>query len=67
MDQVRISRDGVDAIIEFIDPDFAVTHLRIGPHVQVRWETEQYRESPVPVGCSHLRTLFDHACLLRVA
>ena len=31
LDQVRISRDGEDAIIEFHDPEIAVTHLRIGP------------------------------------
>jgi len=34
LDQVRISRDGEDAIVEFLDPAFATTHLRIGPQVQ---------------------------------
>jgi hypothetical protein len=33
-DQVRISREGEDAIIEFLDPEVATTHLRIGPQVQ---------------------------------
>jgi hypothetical protein len=34
LDQVRISRDGEDAIIEFRDPTISTTHLRIGPRVQ---------------------------------
>jgi hypothetical protein len=34
LDQVRISRDGEDAIIEFLDTAIATTHLRIGPRVQ---------------------------------
>jgi hypothetical protein len=34
LDQVRISRDGEDAIIEFLDGSTATTHLRIGPQVQ---------------------------------
>ena len=33
MDQVRISRDGEEAIIESRDPAFETTHLRIGPEV----------------------------------
>ena len=33
-DQVMISRDGEDAIIEFLDPAVATTHLTIGPRVQ---------------------------------
>ncbi len=33
LDQVRISRDGEDAIIEHRDPGFATVHLRIGPEV----------------------------------
>ena len=33
LDQVRISREGEDAIIEFLDPAIATTHLRIGPQV----------------------------------
>ena len=32
-DQVRISRDGGGAVIEFLDPAIATTHLRIGPQV----------------------------------
>ena len=34
LDQVRISREGEDAIIEFLEPAVATTHLRIGPQVQ---------------------------------
>jgi hypothetical protein len=34
LDQVRISRSGEEAIIEFLDPAIATTHLRIGPRVQ---------------------------------
>ena len=34
LDQVRISRDGEDGIIEFHDPEIATTHLRVGPRVQ---------------------------------
>ena len=34
LDQVRISRDGEDAIIEFSDPAITTTHLRIGPRLQ---------------------------------
>lgn len=34
LDQVRILRSGDEAIIEFLDPAIATTHLRIGPKVQ---------------------------------
>jgi hypothetical protein len=34
LDQVRISRSGEEAVIEFLDPAVATTHLRIGPQVQ---------------------------------
>jgi hypothetical protein len=34
IDQVRISRDGEDGIIEFLDPKIATTHLAIGPQIQ---------------------------------
>jgi hypothetical protein len=34
LDQVRISRKGEEAIIEFLDGSTATTHLRIGPQVQ---------------------------------
>jgi hypothetical protein len=34
LDQVKISREGEDAIIEFLDSSVATTHLRIGPQVQ---------------------------------
>jgi hypothetical protein len=34
LDEVRISRDGEDAIIEFLDSDVATTHLKLGPDVQ---------------------------------
>jgi hypothetical protein len=34
LDQVRISRDGEDAIIEFIDGSTATTHLTISPEVR---------------------------------
>ena len=40
LDQVRISRDGEDAIIEFLDPAIATTHLRIGPQVHQMTEEE---------------------------
>jgi hypothetical protein len=33
LDQVKISPDGENAIIEFFDSRFATTHLRIGPRV----------------------------------
>ena len=32
-DEVKITRQGDEAIIEFLDPDIATTHLRIGPEV----------------------------------
>jgi len=32
--EVRISRDGDDAVIEYIDGSVAVTHFRLGPAVQ---------------------------------
>jgi hypothetical protein len=38
-DQVRISREGEDAIIEFLDSETATTHLSIGP--QVRQMTDE--------------------------
>ena len=31
LDQVRVSRDDEDAIIEFVIGSIATTHLRIGP------------------------------------
>ncbi|MGA2066688.1 MAG: hypothetical protein ABSG86_17055 [Thermoguttaceae bacterium] len=34
LDQVKISRDGDDAIIEFLDPAIATTHLKIGPQLR---------------------------------
>ena len=34
LDEVRISRNGEDAIIEFIDETVASTHLKLGPEVQ---------------------------------
>lgn len=34
MDQVKISREGDKAIIEFLDPTIATTHLTIGPQVR---------------------------------
>ncbi len=34
LDQVRISRQGEDAIIEFLDTEIATTHLTVGPQVQ---------------------------------
>ena len=34
MDQVKISRDGENAVIEFRDPAISTTRLRIGPDVQ---------------------------------
>lgn len=40
LDQVNISRDGEDAIIEFRDPAIATTHLRIGPQVQQMTDEE---------------------------
>jgi hypothetical protein len=40
LDQVRISRDGEDAIIEFLDSAVATTHLRIGPQVQEMTDEE---------------------------
>jgi hypothetical protein len=39
MDQVRISRDGEDAIIEFLNAEIATTHLTIGP--QIRQMTDE--------------------------
>ncbi len=33
LDEVRISRDGEDAIIEFVDSAVATMHLRLGPAV----------------------------------
>ena len=40
LDQVKISRDGMDAIIEFRDPEIETTHLRIGPQVQQMTDEE---------------------------
>ena len=38
-DQVRISREGEEAIIEFLDSETATTHLSIGP--QIRQMTDE--------------------------
>jgi hypothetical protein len=40
LDQVKISRVGEDAIIEFLDPAVATTHLTIGPQVQQMTDDE---------------------------
>ena len=40
LDQVRISRDGEDAIIEFLDTTIATTPLRVGPQVQQMTDEE---------------------------
>ncbi len=40
LDQVRISHDGEDAIIKFLDPAIAATHLRIGQQVQQMTDEE---------------------------
>ena len=40
LDQVRISREGEDAITEFLDPAIAMTHLRIGPAVRQMTDEE---------------------------
>ena len=39
-DEVRISRDGDDAIIEFRDSSIATTHLKIGPRVHQMTDEE---------------------------
>ena len=33
IDEIRVSRDGETAIIEYADQDIAVVHLRIGPEI----------------------------------
>lgn len=33
LDQVTISREGEDAIIEYCQPGYVITHLRLGPEV----------------------------------
>lgn len=40
LDQVRISRDREDAVIEFRDSTIATTHLRIGPEVHQMTDEE---------------------------
>ena len=40
LDQVRTSRDGEDAIIEFQDTGSAASHLRIGPQVHQLTDAE---------------------------
>ena len=39
-DQVRISREGEDAIIEFLDGSTATTHLRVGPQIKTMTDEE---------------------------
>ena len=43
LDQVKISRDGEEAIIEFLDPAVTTTHLTIGPQVQRMTDEEILR------------------------
>ena len=43
--EVRISRDGEDAIIEFIDATIATTHLKLG--LEVHETADQEIERPV--------------------
>jgi len=44
-DEVRITRDGEDAIIEFIDENVATTHLKLG--LEVHETADQEIERPV--------------------
>lgn len=34
LDEIRISRHGEEAVIEYVEPGFWTTHLRLGPEVQ---------------------------------
>src|SRR5438128_7568087 len=40
LDQVRISRENDEAIIEYADPGISTTHLRLGPEVQTMTDQE---------------------------
>jgi hypothetical protein len=40
LDQVRISRQGENAVIEYIEPNVRTTHLTIGPEVQAMTDQE---------------------------
>jgi hypothetical protein len=40
LDHVKISRDGGDAIIEFLDGSTATTHLRVGPQIRTMTDEE---------------------------
>jgi hypothetical protein len=40
LDRVMISREGGDAIIEFLDGSTATTHLRVGPQIETMTDDE---------------------------
>ena len=40
LDQVKICRQGENAVIEYIEPNVRTTHLRIGPEIQAMTDQE---------------------------
>ena len=65
LDQVRISRDGEDAIIEFRDPAIATTHLKIGPRVHQMTDEEILLafNQTVVAGMRHRDELGDYVAI----
>ena len=65
LDQVRISRDGEDAIIEFRDPTIATTQLKIGPQVHGMTDEEVLLafNQTVVAGMRHRDELGDYVAI----
>ncbi len=40
LDQVRITREGEDAVIEYLNPGVSTTHLKVGPEVESMTDEE---------------------------
>ncbi len=61
LDEVRISRHGDDAVIEYLEPGFWTTHLKLGPEVQRMTDEEILdRAQRGDRGDERLREQYEH-------
>jgi len=64
LDEVRISRLGEDALIEYVEPGFWTTHLRLGPEVQHMTDQEILaRHNAVIEAQERLREQYEHVAI----
>ena len=64
LDEVRISRHGDDAVIEYVEPGFWTTHLKLGPEVQRMTDEEILdRAQRGDRGDERLREQYEHVAV----